>query len=122
MQHKAPVVRRFMEILGSGEIASVKEILHPDASLDFPGVRPTRGKAQTALLLRQIFFDFKYLTFEIVDLIEEGEKVCVLWENTGERKDGTVFRNRGATIFHIRDGAIASISDYFKQDLPRTSA
>lgn len=68
------------------------------------------------LMLRQIFVGFGRLKFEIVDVIEEGNKICCLWENEGERKDGTPFQNRGATVFRIVDGAIASISDYFKQD------
>ena len=121
MSCRIPIVVRFMEILSEGSFSSIKELLHQEVSLDFPGVRPTQGKAQTVLLLRQIFFNFKNLKFEIVDLIEQGEKICVLWENKGERKDGTPFQNRGATIFLVKDNGIASISDYFKFDMSRTN-
>jgi ketosteroid isomerase-like protein len=116
MSYNTYLVTRFIGSLGDGDISSMRELLHQDVSLDFPGVRPTRGKAQTILLLRQILFNFKHLKFEITDLIEEGEKICALWENKGERKDGTAFRNRGATILHVKDGAILLISDYFKHD------
>ena len=68
------------------------------------------------LLLKKIFSRFETLQFEALDFIQDGEKLCVLWKNDGRLKTGEAFCNEGATVLHIRNGAIGYVSDYFKHD------
>ncbi|MCS3725200.1 nuclear transport factor 2 family protein [Bradyrhizobium betae] len=110
------LAKLFLNILGSGNLSSLKDIFSEDIRIEYPGLRAVAGSGKVVLLLKRIFSQFETLRFEALDFIQDGEKLCVTWKNDGRLKTGDAFRNEGATVLHIRNGAIEYVSDYFKYD------
>ncbi len=85
-----------------------------DVIFNFPGLGDVTGKRRVIVAIKAILRNYKYLKFNVLDLIEEGNKLCAVWTNEGEsHKDGK-YSNRGITLFEFEDGKIKYISDYFK--------
>lgn len=116
MPSHVDLAKLFLNILGSGNLSSLKDIFSEDIRIEYPGLRAVTGSGKVVLLLKRIFSQFETLRFEALDFIQEGERLCVTWKNDGRLKTGDAFRNEGATVLHIKNGAIDYVSDYFKYD------
>jgi ketosteroid isomerase-like protein len=100
--------------MNSRDLSGLEECLAEDASFDFPGADLITGKKRILTFLKVLFRKYPRLTFTVEDIIIEGDKVCALWSNEGENKEGKPYQNQGVTIMHISNGKIVSLSDYFK--------
>lgn len=116
MPSHVDLAKIFLNTLGSGNLSSLKDIFSEDVRIEYPGLRTVTGSGKVVLLLKKIFSQFETLQFEALDFIQDGEKLCVTWKNDGQLKAGDAFHNEGATVLHIRNGAIDYVSDYFKHD------
>jgi ketosteroid isomerase-like protein len=100
--------------MNSRDLSRLEECLAEDAFFNFPGADLITGKKRILTFLKVLFRMYPRLTFTVEETIIEGDKVCALWSNEGENREGKPYQNRGITIMHISNGKIISLSDYFK--------
>jgi ketosteroid isomerase-like protein len=116
MSSNVELAKLFLNVLGSDDLSSLRDLFSEDVRIEYPGLRAVTGRGKVVLLLKKIFSRFETLRFEALDFIQDGEKLCVTWKNDGQLKTGEAFCNEGATVLHIRNGTIGYVSDYFKHD------
>lgn len=108
------ISRSFFDAMNSRDFNSVKDDIHNDICFDFPGSELLEGQRRVLLFLTAILRKYKRLTFEIMDVVTDGNKVCVIWNNSGKTDDNKDYRNSGATYLKFEDDKIVFLSDYFK--------
>ena len=116
MLSNVELAKRFLHILGGGNLSPLKDLFCEDIRFEYPGISTITGRSRAVLLLKKIMSRFETLQFESIDFVQEGEKLCVIWRNAGRLKTGEAFHNEGVSVLHIRNGTISYVSDYFKQD------
>ena len=102
------------EAMNTRDFSEFQTYLADEVIFDFPGVAKVQGQKKVVVFLKALVRNYKELTFAVTDTITENNKVCVVWENKGEHNDGTVYENRGITLFYFDKEQIVFISDYFK--------
>lgn len=100
--------------LNKREFSDVQPFLSDDIVLNFPGVGDVSGTKRVLVFMKSLLRKFPELNFIVGDVISEGEKVVVIWTNTGKKITGEDYTNSGNTLFHFSEGKIMLISDYFK--------
>lgn len=113
-EQQKDLVRRYQEILNSGELAALGEIVATDISMPtaFPGFPSgLEGARAIAAANRQMIPDFRV---SIEDLIAEGDRVAAFITITGTHTrdmlgippTGKAFSVVGMSMFRIADGKI----------------
>jgi ketosteroid isomerase-like protein len=74
-------------------------------------IRQVNGKA--AFLESTKRFYSGIITFEVRDLLVDGEKACALTRYQLQRPGMPAFESNVAELFHVRDGKITSFDIYF---------
>lgn len=96
------------------DFSEFETYINEDLIFDFPGVDQMKGAKRVILFFNILFRKYKSLTFNVIDVIIENDKACVMWNNEGEEKDGTPYANTGLTWFKFSGDKISLMSDYFK--------
>ena len=96
------------------DFTEFKSYVDDQIIFDFPGTEQMQGAKRVILFFQILFRKYKSLQFEVKDVITDNNKVCVMWENRGEEKDGAKYKNSGLTWFYFENGKIRFMSDYFK--------
>ncbi|MUN37412.1 nuclear transport factor 2 family protein [Actinomadura litoris] len=113
------VVVRYVEAVRDGDAETVRASFTEDATWHYPGDLPIsqvwRGR-------EAIIDDFLggmgpllvpgSLEIELLGTITEGDRVAAEWTSRARTVHGTVYDNRCAGVFTVRDGRIASVVEY----------
>jgi ketosteroid isomerase-like protein len=105
---------KFFSLMNSCDFAQMPEFLHDDASFDFPGTKTIEGKKRIVLFLTAMTRKYKNLKFDILHILVDEDKACVVWKNSASEPNGNQYRNSGISFFRFKDSKIDYISDYFK--------
>lgn len=110
-------VATFLEALGKGDSDRMAEVLAPDVEACAMGVGSfsiTRDRATileaAGMLMAAIPAG---IAFEIVSLIEEGNRVVAEVKGRSLLADGTPYNNSYAFVAEMADGKIAHINEYY---------
>jgi ketosteroid isomerase-like protein len=100
--------------MNTRDFRELERHLAPDARFDFPGAGSIAGARRILAFFTVLLRKYPRLVFNVREIIADGERVCVVWENEGHTATGKLYANRGVTIITLRGGVIMSLSDYFK--------
>lgn len=109
-------VRAFFGDLMDGRWDALGDRLAEDVVFEFPGRRfggRFEGKRRVLVFLKQnqrLFEGGLRFTVHWAGIV--GDRAVAQWTNAGRTRTGRDYRNRGATVFTIRDGRIVRIEDY----------
>ncbi len=104
----------FFEAMNLRETDKMRERVCDDVSLDFPGIKLVEGKKRVLIFINSLLRKYKTLNFEILDVLVDGDRACVIWKNSGKMINDKDYSNNGVTYFRFMDEKIEFISDYFK--------
>ena len=102
------------DAMNNNNLGSMEPNVNESVIFDFPGSGRIEGAKRVILFLTVLLRKYKSLTFDVQEIITEGERACAIWSNKGELKDGTPYANQGITLFYFTDKKIQFMSDYFK--------
>jgi steroid delta-isomerase-like uncharacterized protein len=113
------VVRRFYDaVLNQGRAEVAEEIVAPDFSVHggMPGT-PAAGPSVLTTISQRLRAGFADTTFDIDDLIAEGDRVAVRWtmrgKHTGEyfgiAPTGAAIELHAIVVFRVVDGRLAEL-------------
>lgn len=112
------IVREFLEVFSSGDVAGILERLHPDAtwwvSGTMAGLSDTYTRQQLGVLLQGVTAVYKKgaLLITPTSLVGEGNRVAVEAESFAELNNGRVYNNFYHFLFKIADGKILRVKEY----------
>lgn len=104
----------FMQGMNTRNVAEIEPLLDRNVAFDFPGIGNLKRRKVVSVFLRGLLADFANLHFQVVQIFGENGQVAVQWQNTGERRNGQPFANKGVTVFRISDGHIVEVDDFLK--------
>ena len=102
------------EAMNTSDFSVYEEYADENLSFDFPGADTVIGVKRVILFFKVLLRKYNNLKFTVSEVIVENERVCVVWTNKGEEKDGGEYSNSGITLFHFDMNKVVYISDYFK--------
>ncbi len=108
------LVKKFFELLNNKDFDNLEKYLSPDVVFHFPGTKPLHGPKKVVQLLKIIYRRYTNLTFEIKEVIIQGERIAAVWQNAGTDTTGNQYKNEGVTIFQVEDDKVTYMNDYFK--------
>ncbi len=114
MDEQKALITLLFEAMNSREFEAFEEVITDTVAFDFPGVGRTEGARRTLLLLKSLLRKYPELTFSVNEIIVQGNRACAVWVNQGKNSQGVPYSNSGVTLFHLTEGKISFISDYFK--------
>jgi len=100
--------------MNTRDLSILEKNLAEEAVFDFPGTEKINGRRKILLFLKVLFRNYPTLQFTIEEVLIDGERACVVWNNEGKSREGTVYKNNGITYVRLSEGTIIYISDYFK--------
>ncbi|SFV02680.1 nuclear transport factor 2 family protein [Pseudoduganella namucuonensis] len=112
------VVRHFLEVFSSGDVAGIVGLLHPDAtwwvSGRIAGLSATYTRRELGELLKGVTAIYKQGALKITPLsmIAEGARVAAEAESYAELQNGRVYNNFYHFVFEIADGKIWRVKEY----------
>jgi ketosteroid isomerase-like protein len=112
------IVREFLEVFSTGDVAGIVARLHPDAtwwvSGTMPGLSATYTRAQMGELLQGVTTVYKQGALKITptSLVAEGSHVAVEAESYAELNNGRVYNNFYHFLFEIADEKIVRVKEY----------
>jgi ketosteroid isomerase-like protein len=113
------LVRRCLECFATGDYDGFLSCLSDDESFSWsvPGQSPhrvTHTKEQYAALIKQNHARLcpNGLSFEIVGMTAEGDRVAVELVGDHELPDGVRYRNEWHVLFELQNGKIHTVRDY----------
>jgi uncharacterized protein len=111
------IVRDFISAWQDG--SPIVEMLTPDAVWWLPGRLPMSGRYEGRDAILNDFlnqgvglFQPGTLTFEIVNMVGEGDTVAVEWIVDGISAVGAVYRNHYHVAFDIKAGLVHEVREY----------
>ena len=111
---KIDLARLIFTSLNSRDLSELEYYLAESASLDFPGAGCLKGKKRVLAFFKVLFRRYPQLEFTVEEVISEGGRACVLWNNKGQNSKGNPYNNHGITFVKLEQGKIIFISDFFK--------
>ena len=102
------------DAMNTSDFSEFEKNATDNLSFEFPGVDRVEGVKRVILFFKILLRKYNNLTFTVSEVIVEKKRACVVWTNTGEEKDGKIYKNSGITLFHFTDHKVSFISDYFK--------
>jgi ketosteroid isomerase-like protein len=107
MSRQKALLREMAEAHNAGDVDRIADWFTEDFRLHEPGASPTPAGHEGA---RQMRASFRRLSppinLEILDMIEEGDRVAVRWQLTGTY-DGKPFEQSIMAIYRFENGRIA---------------
>ncbi len=102
------------EALNTKNFDILKGKFNENSVFNFPGVKEIETEKKILIFLKALMRKYKFLEFSIKDIIQENDKIVVVWTNKGEKTNNQKYENSGMTLFHFSSEKISFISDYFK--------
>lgn len=113
------VVQEFITALEVGKHEQIAELLTADAVWWLPGRLPVSGRYEGRGAVLDGFlaqglglYQPGTLTFEIVNMIGEGDTVAVEWIADGTSAAGAHYRNHYHVAFDVADGRVSAVREY----------
>ena len=117
LEENRAVVRRFIEeVLNQRKTELLDELLAPDHVLYHPALpKPVHGLEGTRAATINVLDSFSAVTFTIVEMVAEGDKVAVRFTVAGTHPKGFMgfkedkhIKGTGITVYRVRNGRLAS--------------
>jgi len=110
------IVRAFFEALNSADVDTVINIYADEGYVQTMGhtlISGISSKEQIGSAIAGIYDVFPNgLTFSVLDMVAEGEKVAVEAASTGEHISGQTYSNEYHFLFEFRDGQLMKLKEY----------
>jgi ketosteroid isomerase-like protein len=110
------IVTRFFDALNRGDVHAIVDAYATDGCVQTMGATLISGifnKEQIAASAGGIFDVFpEGLTFTLIDMIAEGNKVAVEATSEGKHISGQVYRNEYHFLFEFQDGKLLKLKEY----------
>jgi ketosteroid isomerase-like protein len=114
-------VQTLYDLFGKGNVSAILDLVTDDITWTCPG--PTdilpyaqvyNGKKGVAEFFKLIYANKDFPTFEVKELIEEGNKVVALghWD-AKSKKTGNPYSGDWAMVFYFRDGKLYEHKEYY---------
>jgi predicted ester cyclase len=111
-QNKALVSRLFIECFSGGNLNVIDEIVSPEFDFFYPNTPP--GIEGLKAIVKKNNDSFSGWSFEIHQLLAEGDRVIAQWSATGIHKKSFLgeqathkkVKLKGISIYQIKDGKI----------------
>jgi len=110
----ADMARTLFKAMNIRNFTILDSMVHESIILDFPGVGQIEGPRRVFLFMKVLLKKYPRLEFDVSEVLVDGTRAVAVWTNSGEKIDGTLYKNSGMTLFHFEDEKIRFISDYFK--------
>lgn len=116
MNHPAAVLERLLGALNGHDLDALVSCFAEDYLNDTPAhpQRGFRGREQVRQNWTQIFAGVPDIRAAVPRHAVDGQTLWTEWEMSGTRGDGTAFLMRGAVVFEIADGVVASARFYLE--------
>ena len=115
------LVRQFFEAMSSGDVAFMVDAYDDAGTVQTMGntlISGTYDKEQIRGFADGIYEAFPQgLSFTVVGVTAEGERVAVEAESSGKHASGKDYNNFYHFLFTIRDGKIISLKEYLDTEL-----
>jgi hydroxyacylglutathione hydrolase len=118
----ARVAREYFEALGRGEADAPRRFYHPEGVGHIHGVIGPSSPDESATFFAQTFAAFPDWTFEVLDVIAEGDRAAVRWRARGTfagpgsfmgfEPNGARADIEGMDVVWVRDGRIVRLEAY----------
>lgn len=109
-------VTQFFEALNKGDVDSIVGAYAEDGSVRTMGqtlISGTFSRDQVAASAGGIFEAFPQgLTFTILDMVAEGDKVAVEATSEGQHASGAIYTNEYHFLFEFADGKLRQLREY----------
>jgi ketosteroid isomerase-like protein len=117
MDETARVVTAFGEVLNSGDIDAIMQMVTDD--ILFETTRPPdgerfEGKAAVRKAMEDFLANSRKPHFETEEVVAFGDRAFARWRYTWENPDGSRGHVRGVDLNRVRDGKIAETIAYVK--------
>ncbi|MDX1733083.1 MAG: nuclear transport factor 2 family protein [Halioglobus sp.] len=110
------IVREFFAAMNSGDVDYIVNAYAQDGCLQTMGntlISGVYAREQIAASAGGIFDVFpKGITFEIIDMIAEGNKVAVEATSEGEHVSGQTYSNEYHFLFEFEQGKLKRLKEY----------
>ena len=110
------LVAQFFQALNAGDVEAIVNTYADDGCVQTMGntlISGISNKEQIAATAGGIFDVFPNgLTFEVQDMVAEGEKVAVEARSEGEHISGQIYSNEYHFLFQFRDGKLLQLKEY----------
>jgi ketosteroid isomerase-like protein len=115
------VVRRLFDAFGRRDDEAMMQLWHPDAALELhlgPEILHYRGRDGVRKAFARFLGRWDDYALEIEDMIEQGDRVIVLLDETGTSKgSGVAVRWRSTQLYEVGDGQVTSFTVYPNRDV-----
>jgi ketosteroid isomerase-like protein len=109
-------VRKFFEAMNAGDVDFIVQAYAQDGQLQTMGNTLISGifsRDQIAASAGGIFEVFPQgISFTVLDMIAEGDKVAVEATSQGEHVSGQIYSNEYHFLFEIRNGKLLRLKEY----------
>ena len=110
------LVAQFFQALNAGDVEAIVNTYADDGCVQTMGntlISGISNKEQIAAAAGGIVDVFPNgLTFEVQDMVAEGEKVAVEARSEGEHISGQIYSNEYHFLFQFRDGKLLQLKEY----------
>lgn len=110
------VVERFFRAMNEGDVGSIVNAYAEDGCLQTMGSTLISGvytKAQVNAAAGTIYAAFPQgLSFTVVDMVAEGDKVAVEATSEGMHASGQLYTNEYHFLFILQDGKVLRLKEY----------
>lgn len=100
--------------MNSRDFSTIEPYFSEELVLDFPGSGEIAGKRRVIVFMNALLRKYPDLTFNVREVLVDEDLACAVWTNKGRNLAGEPYQNAGITLFHLEDGMITYLSDYFK--------
>lgn len=109
-------VRAFFKAMNAGDVAGIVNTYHADGYCWTKGHTLISGqfsKEQIQAAAGGIYDAFpEGISFEILDMVAEGEKVAVEAKSRGQHVSGKLYENEYHFLFEFKDGQLLVLKEY----------
>ncbi|MCL5257479.1 MAG: nuclear transport factor 2 family protein [Chloroflexi bacterium] len=104
------------EAINRRDFDAFVDLVHEDASFEFPGTSLLAGAHQgekgIRRFLKRMTIAVPDLQFTVVNTLATGSLVALEWTNRGTTLKGAPYENRGVTIIEFSGDKIKRLRDY----------
>ena len=107
-------ILKFFEVFNARDLEAMGQLLTSKTEFYFPKTQPLIGKDRILRFFNILFRQYPQLSFEIWQIIRQGDRAAVHWTNRGISRKKEPYHNEGVTILELTTDKISFISDFFK--------
>jgi ketosteroid isomerase-like protein len=115
------IVAAFLDAMSRGDTAAILDAYAEDGCVWTMGntlISGKYGKAQIREFADGIYDAFPQgLSFEVLGMVAEGDKVAVEAESDGLHASGVNYHNHYHFLFTLRDGKVVQLKEYMDTEL-----